>query len=88
MNDCYPRDGPDYDSSWVSLEPLEFQITKCLQHCEERCGYNNKYVFIDGKNTMTSTVVTDMKMMCVQADVNTYKGEWGPDLKTNPAQIG
>ena len=40
-----------------------------------RCGYNSEYVFIEGKNTMTSSVVMDMKMMCVQEDVTKYKGE-------------
>ena len=45
-----------------------------MQHCEERCGYNSEYVIIEGKNTMTSSIVMDMKMMCVQEDVTKYKG--------------
>ena len=46
-----------------------------MQHCEERCGYNSEYVFIKGKNPMTSSIVMDTKMMCVQEDITKYKGE-------------
>jgi len=59
VNDCFPRDGPDFDSDPV--------------HCEKRCGYDNDYVFIEGGNVMTSSVVMDTKMMCVEEDVSKYK---------------
>ena len=48
---------------------------KTVQHCEKRCGYDNDYVFIEGGNVMTSSVVMDTKMMCVEEDVSKYKGE-------------
>ena len=32
-------------------------------------------MFIEGGNVMTSSVVMDTKMMCVEEDVSKYKGE-------------
>ena len=45
------------------------------QRCEMKCGWNNDFVFIDGKNQMNRTVLTDVKLLCDSQDITNYTSE-------------
>ena len=40
-----------------------------------KCGWNNDFVFIDGKNQMNRTVLTDVKLLCDSQDITNYTSE-------------